>query len=637
MNKVLLFHQFLGGNKKPNFIIQYYATKQIPFLFGKLKKFYTVSPYDTELFGKGELIYDKYDENTNIGEYGLYLDDIVNFYGSFADKNSEDATIIGGVDLCYDLNDNNIVNKIDEDIIVILPNSIEHLLGPVSSGGKVILDSLPENLKSIENYGLNLLKGEGLVIPPTVVSMGKCFNVSSEPVMIDNLYFLSSTPPTLMEDDLGFDGYGFLEDIKLQICIPMEYKEEYLNSDFKIYEDRLNFNKIFKHNKIIKVLDNELIRTVGEFKIYRDNISHIKITGDVDETNDHVILPSTVNILDIAIEGFEYESKYSNILTITGDIKNINNTANVSLFKVYSEIRFVDNCTTIPEGLIGAIIPSGYYDSVWYNKLVIDKNVNNINQIFYEQTENNKEVRLALIVQANNDDEFWNTLCSINYNNGASFKNVKIVELYRNNIDREIQYINLDNITKVNDYAFTNITVSSRQQITLGKNITFIGKEAFKISSGGMVPIYYYGTANDWLKIQMPSTSDTNYENIYSFIRNSKLYVKDDNNVSQNDNFIINNTVDVFNSNFNGFDFRTISINSKIINAKALTDCPNLNTVTLGTNVQTINNFMPASVQTINYSGTIEQWNSITKSEDWYGNVYADVVNCSDGNVTIKE
>ena len=88
MSNVIKWHQFLlGDTKKPNFIIQYYATKQIHFLFGKLKKFYITNIFSNEIFGKGELIYDKYDENTSIGENDIleaYEYDIPFFGGSIS-------------------------------------------------------------------------------------------------------------------------------------------------------------------------------------------------------------------------------------------------------------------------------------------------------------------------------------------------------------------------------------------------------------------------------------------------------------------------------------------------------------------------------------------------------------------------
>ena len=775
MSNVIKWHQFLlGDTKKPNFIIQYYATKQIHFLFGKLKKFYITNIFSNEIFGKGELIYDKYDENTSIGEYALYVDDINSFSGGFIDKNDESATIMGCIDLCYDSNDaNNYINTIDEDIIVILPNSIKYLTGPISAGGRIILDYLPENLETIENYGLDGLKSDGLVIPQSVKTIDKCFNISAGPVTIDNLYFISEFPPNLTEGNIGFDQDIFHEDIKLQICIPIESKDRYLNSDFINHEGRLNFNRIIQDVTTVKVLDNNNYKTIYNKQLYLNDITSVRISSS-SNPNESITLPNSVENLKIFINRISSRTKFNNVLTITSDIKNIewtnNNSQLRTLFAKYSEIQFIDGCTTIPDNLISSTYQTGNYDDMstgyWYNKLVIDKNVKNINQIFTYNNNSTDVVMLYFIVLCNYED-FWVTLCNLNHPEGGAFSKLKQVNLYKRSFGNleQTEYKEIDlvsnatytKITRVNDYAFTNMNMNGA--ISLGRNIKFIGKKAFKVV-GRVTSVIYHGTSIDsWFRIEMPSSLDENYEENCAFNKDETFSYQG----TKKDNFVVTDGVEIFNSNLNGFDFTTISINCKIINQNTLNNCSYLRYITLGTNVSeikgqftkdgnisctylgTINDYyrikgfdlnlgsvlttkdhenndtfsvefdntiteidnrlqyksggtslrISESIETIHeyafnswspqyitiyadiinqfksttlkytsiqylnlgtnitnitnifkdctnlkgitYNGTIEQWNAITKAEDWNENIPVTIVNCSDGTVTIRE
>lgn len=791
MNKILLFHQFLGGNKKPNFIIQYYATKQIPFLFGKLKKFYTRSSYGNEAFDKGELIYDEYNEDTNIGEYGLYLNDIVNFYGGFVDKNDRNATIMGCIDLCYDLNDtNDYINIIDEDITIILPNSVEHLLGPVSSGGKVILDSLPENLKSIGNYGLHLLKGNGLVIPPSVTNIGKCFDISNGSVMIDNLYFLTNTPPTLTEGDLGFDGDTFHEDIELQICIPMEYKEEYLNSDFKIHERRLNVNRIIQNTTNIKI-DN-IYKTLDDFILSTEDITKITIENHSKYNNNICLnLPYSLNTIRYNMKTERWKSTASNKIIINSDIENVEKgRTSDSLFKDYGHVEFSEHCTYIPELLIDNIFSYGKQRSglatnnlIYTQILTVGENIKDIHTTFkygssYGDDSNNTAGVMVFFkggLKQIANMNFHKPLVDGKYNSKQVLVSYTIEEPNYNadlifTIPKNLDFRN-QNITKINDFAFYNIYFrrTSRFTIHLPKELICIGEKSlyfsdYQKSSFSVEDVNYYGTIDDWFKVETKGDMFGIDGNIYD---TNSFAVKSSNNVSYpdiNNGFIVSENVEIFNKNLNGYkSLSSITINSKIINANTLDKCNSLRNITLGTNVNeikgqftksdniictylgTINDYykikgfdlhlgsmlktkdhenndtfsvrfdntiteidnrlqyksggtsliISESIETIHeyafnswspqyitiyadiinqfksttlkytdiqylnlgtnitnitnifkdctnltsitYYGTIEQWNAITKAEDWNENIPATVVTCSDGTVTIRE
>lgn len=83
---------------------------------------------------------------------------------------------------------------------------------------------------------------------------------------------------------------------------------------------------------------------------------------------------------------------------------------------------------------------------------------------------------------------------------------------------------------------------------------------------------------------------------------------------------------------------------AKICN-KAFMGCPRLGVITIGTNVQEIGTsilemcafYISAGIR-IMYAGTIDQWNAITKADNWIGNgtIIADnIVICADGTVEV--
>ena len=70
----------------------------------------------------------------------------------------------------------------------------------------------------------------------------------------------------------------------------------------------------------------------------------------------------------------------------------------------------------------------------------------------------------------------------------------------------------------------------------------------------------------------------------------------------------------------------------------AFTSCSGLTSVTIPDSVTSIGNsafYDCYSLDTINFEGTIEQWNAITKGDGWNGNVSATQVICTDGTVNI--
>lgn len=89
----------------------------------------------------------------------------------------------------------------------------------------------------------------------------------------------------------------------------------------------------------------------------------------------------------------------------------------------------------------------------------------------------------------------------------------------------------------------------------------------------------------------------------------------------------------------------TAAVNCAKICDNAFRSCPRLNTITIGTDVKEIGArvlemcafYISAGVR-IMYAGTIDQWNSITKADNWIGDVTAvagNIVTCTDGTVEV--
>jgi hypothetical protein len=74
------------------------------------------------------------------------------------------------------------------------------------------------------------------------------------------------------------------------------------------------------------------------------------------------------------------------------------------------------------------------------------------------------------------------------------------------------------------------------------------------------------------------------------------------------------------------------------INPSAFKGCSNLTDLMIGKNTHTISDFAFSdctNLKSITFNGTIAQWNTITKGEDWNLNVPATHVTCTDGDVAL--
>lgn len=69
----------------------------------------------------------------------------------------------------------------------------------------------------------------------------------------------------------------------------------------------------------------------------------------------------------------------------------------------------------------------------------------------------------------------------------------------------------------------------------------------------------------------------------------------------------------------------------------AFTNCPSIEEITLPVSIQKIEDsafYCCTILATIHYTGTVEQWNSISKGSNWHSAAYSLTVHCTDGDIT---
>lgn len=103
---------------------------------------------------------------------------------------------------------------------------------------------------------------------------------------------------------------------------------------------------------------------------------------------------------------------------------------------------------------------------------------------------------------------------------------------------------------------------------------------------------------------------------------------------------IPNSVTSIGNSTFNSCGFTSINITDNVasIGSSAFYGCKYLPSVTIGNSVTSLGNFAFSfcnSLTSISYTGTISQWNAITKGQNWHYNVPATIVHCTDGDAPI--
>jgi len=113
---------------------------------------------------------------------------------------------------------------------------------------------------------------------------------------------------------------------------------------------------------------------------------------------------------------------------------------------------------------------------------------------------------------------------------------------------------------------------------------------------------------------------------------------------SSDGNVVTPNKTDVFGANIvsnnyeNGQGIITFDGTVTSIGGYAFEDCFSLTSVTIPDSVTIIGDYAfrdCSKLTSITFEGTIEQWNSITKGENWNTNAPATYVQCTDGQVAL--
>ena len=200
-----------------------------------------------------------------------------------------------------------------------------------------------------------------------------------------------------------------------------------------------------------------------------------------------------------------------------------------------------------------------------------------------------------------------------------------------------------DSVTSIGDLAFsgcsslTSITIgnsvtsignsafydcSSLTNVTIGNSVTSIGYDAFS-GCTSLSRIYYNGDINGWVQIDRLS-------DLMSYGSSDKeLYI----NGELLTEAVIDTATEIKRGAFRGCSSLTsITIGNSVtsIGDSAFENCTSLTNVTIGDSVTSIGGYAfegCRSLKTINYKGSKEQWNSISKGSYWNFNTGSYTIN----------
>ncbi len=169
----------------------------------------------------------------------------------------------------------------------------------------------------------------------------------------------------------------------------------------------------------------------------------------------------------------------------------------------------------------------------------------------------------------------------------------------------------LDGVTSIGDSAF--YFCDSLMNLMLPKSITYVGEDAFSNNNTEAMNIYYTGDIADWCGIVFKNFRANPL--LPGGFTSDKLYI---NNELLTDLIIPDGVTSIENYVFYAYGYLrslTIGVNVTSIGESAFGGCHGL--------------------QSITFNGTIEQWNAIEKGANWYMNISATKVVCSDGEVAL--
>ena len=160
----------------------------------------------------------------------------------------------------------------------------------------------------------------------------------------------------------------------------------------------------------------------------------------------------------------------------------------------------------------------------------------------------------------------------------------------------------------------TNLT-----SITIPDGVTNIGDAAFN-------------NCTNLTSINIPDSVTTIGEEAFAYCKNLKtVEISEDSQLTTIGNYAFRDCYSLTSV--------TIPDSMTIIANGTLSGCSSLTSIEIPAGVTSIGSYAFSGcrrVSTINFKGTMEQWNSITKNSNWNKNVPATTVTCSDGTVTLS-
>lgn len=185
-----------------------------------------------------------------------------------------------------------------------------------------------------------------------------------------------------------------------------------------------------------------------------------------------------------------------------------------------------------------------------------------------------------------------------------------------------------NSITSIPDFAYSDCT--SLKSVVIGDSVTNIGYEAFKGCSS--LTSVYITDIEAWLNVSF------NYAEAHPCNNGADLYL----NGEKLTELVIPDTVTKINEyafyNCDSLTNVTVGASVTTIGRYAFSACNSIVSIVIPDAVTSIANhafYDCSSLTSINFEGTKEQWNAITKGYEWNHNVPATHVHCSDGDVAL--
>lgn len=624
----MLRRHFITGEDKPDIIITYHSSKHVPFFGGKeTRNLLMTADYENVNIDENiedfkspisfNIVLDTW--NDGVGQWGIKFNnsEVFNYYSMITISNNE--YVAGYAEGYMDFNNNVFIDNIGHIESIIFDENIIHInesiLMPGTNNKSVLKEvTLPNSLKYLTGgaifIGHRNLKS--LIIPENVIRIDNLVSIyrinDLDNVALEEITLLPFNPPLFngRHGPLGSKNIG----------------GELINPNFKIkvYADCIDKYKNDavwgQYSELYDIINNTIIYYTedGSRKIYK-------------EQNNITSIP---NIYDIKLEAVKIY--FPNTIT----------NFRISDYYKLEELIIPDGVTKLTSYCIG------YCNAL--KKLTINNNI--------------VESEYGSISSCDN-------LHTIIFNNN----NITLYDTVSLDVRSTIETIIIgDDVKYLRDYTFSGFP--KLNNITIPENVIEIGKSVFYESKIDENENYIKGPflIIDNYAWVVSSDTDSTLEieegikaiaiNVYS-PQIKTIKIPSTLNGIRSDTFsdcpYLNNIIiDSNNPNYNlinysnGITIVEKNLNKLIIYIQKFSDdynCPN-NIKIIGKQAfkyhtkLTIGVTIPISVEKIEeeafnlkisnliYLGTIEQWNSIIKDNNW-NNSSATVVHCTDGDVEI--